>query len=59
MLQVNVAEAAEAFAKLQQELDDVSRQRDTLADQHKRTEKELKSLEEQVHVLSDERNRKI
>jgi len=59
MLQVNVAEAAEAFAKLQQELDDVSRQRDTLADQHKRTEKELKSLEEQVHVLTDERNRKI
>ena len=59
MLQMNVAEAAEALAKLQQELDDVSRQRDTLAEQHKRTEKELKSVEEQVHVLTDERNRKI
>jgi chromosome segregation ATPase len=59
MLQVNATEAAEALEKLQQELYDVSRQRDTLAEQHKHTEKELKSLEEQVHVLTDERNRKI
>ena len=59
MSQENVAEAAEAMARLQKELDDVSRQRDVLADQHRRAEEELKGLETQVRVLTDERDRKV